>query len=101
MYSDIINLIEITQGKDSDGFPINVEVKHEVYADKKSVTRSEFYSSMQAGIKATALFETRLCDYEEPGSPTILEHEGKRYKVERTYTKDNEKVELTCSDLGA
>jgi len=101
MYSDIITLIAMMQGKDADGFPANVEVPHEVYANKKSVTRSEFYSSMQAGIKATALFETRLCDYEECGNPTILEHDGKRYKVERTYTKDNENVELTCSDLGA
>ena len=101
MYNDIITLITLTQGKDADGFPADVEVSHEDYANKKSVTRSEFYSSMQAGIKATALFETRLCDYEECGSPTILEHEGKRYKVERTYTKNNETVELTCSDLGA
>ena len=101
MYSDIITLIAIAQGKDADGFPTEVEIPHEVYANKKSVTRSEFYSSMQTGIKATALFETHLCDYEECESPTILNHEGKRYKVERTYTKDNEIIELTCSDLGA
>lgn len=109
MYSDVINLIAVTQGKDGDGFPSEVETKFEVYANKKSVARSEFYQSMQAGITATAVFETRVCDFEESTvtdengvkhEATRIEHEGKKYNIIRTYSKDGEMLEITCSDLG-
>ena len=107
MYSDVINLIVVTQGKDGDGFPAEAETKFEVYANKKSVGRSEFYQSMQAGITATAVFETRVCDFEESTvtnsvkhEATRVEHDGKKYNIIRTYSKDNEMLEITCSDLG-
>lgn len=109
MYKDIIALIAVTQGKDSDGFSTEVEHSYDVFADKKSVTRAEFYSSLQAGVNATAVFITRLCDFDEATftdlqnvkhEATRLQHNGKKYKILRTYTKDNEMLEITCTDLG-
>lgn len=96
---DIATLIVVIDGKDADGFPTKIETRCDVFVTRKSVSRSEFYQSMQAGVNATAVFEMRLCDYEEAGNPQIIEHNGKRYKVIRTYSKDNEFIELTCSDL--
>jgi len=110
MYGDIANLVVVTGGKDADGFSTEVETSFEVYANKKSVARSEFFASLQAGINATAIFETRLCDFEEAiviGSDSVkhkatrVEYDGDKYNIIRTYTKDNETLELTCSDLGA
>jgi len=110
MYSDIATLIAVIIDKDADGFPVETEYPTELFVNKKSVARSEFYASLQAGITATAVFETRLCDVEMAGmtdgngirhdAERVL-YEGKKYKIIRTYSKDNEMVELTCSDLGA
>lgn len=109
MYSDVINLIVVTQGKNENGFPAETETKFEVYADKKSVSRSEFYQSMQVGTTATAVFDTRICDFEESTvidengikhEATRVEHDSKKYNIIRTYSKDGEMLEITCSDLG-
>lgn len=104
MCSDVITLIAVTQGQDSDGFPSEVEHAHEVFADKKSVTRAEFYSSLQAGINATAVFDVWQADFDESAydgtEATRLEHNGKKYKILRTYSKDGEMLEITCTDLG-
>jgi SPP1 family predicted phage head-tail adaptor len=105
VYKDVITLIAVTKGQDADGFPAEIEHPHNVFADKKSVSRAEFYSSLQAGVNATAVFLTRQCDFEESAyngtEATRLEHNGKKYKILRTYSKDEEMLEITCSDLGA
>lgn len=108
MYRDIITLIAVTKGQDADGFPAEVEHTHDVFADKKSVSRAEFYSSLQAGTTATAVFNTRAVDFNEAvyndvngkHEATCLEHDGKKYKILRTYSKDDEMLEITCTDLG-
>ncbi|MGX8701521.1 phage head completion protein [Caproiciproducens sp.] len=104
MYKDIITLIAVTKGQDADGFPAEVEHPHDVFADKKSVSRAEFYSSLQAGATATAVFNTRKVDFDESTydgvEATRLEHDGKKYKILRTYSKDDEMLEITCTDLG-
>lgn len=110
MYKDIATLIVVTAGKDADGFDAEIETPFEIYTDKKSVVRSEFYASLQAGITATAVFETRVCDFEAATmtdaneirhDATRVLHEGKKYKIIRTYSKDSEMLEITCADLGA
>jgi hypothetical protein len=104
LFKEIINLISVTKGKDSDGFPIDIEHSHKAFADKKSVTRSEFYSSLQAGVNATAVFDVWQVDFDESAydgaEATRLEHNGKKYKILRTYSKDGEMLEITCTDLG-
>jgi head-tail adaptor len=110
VFKDVITLIAVTKGQDADGFPAEVEHPHDVFADKKSVSRAEFYSSLQAGVTATAVFDTRKVDFDESTyidaegkkyEATRLEHDGKPYKILRTYSKDGEMLEITCTDLGA
>ena len=109
MYREIMNLIVVTQSKDGDGYPTESETLFEAYANKKSVVRSEFYQSLQSGNTATAVFETRVCDFDEATvtdsngtkhKPTRIEHEGDRYNIIRSFSKDDEMLEITCSDLG-
>lgn len=104
MYKDIATLIYITETEDDDGYPIMAEEKTEVYVNKKSVTRTEFYTAMQSGFRPTALFEVRESDFEvtrhvvnkKPVYADKLEHEGIIYDIIRTYVKENEIMELTC-----
>lgn len=112
MYRDIMTLIAVSNdGKDPDGYPQEGEHSTEVFANKQSVKRSEFYASMQAGVNAVSVFKTRIEDFEyanytaEDGviyEPTRVLHEGRKYQIQRTYVdpKDPDQIELTCSDLG-
>lgn len=112
MYRDIMTLIAVSNdGKDPDGYPQEAEHSTEVYADKQSVKRSEFYANKQIGVTATASYKTRTEDFEYANyaapdgtvyEPTRVIHEGRKYQIQRTYVdpKDPDQIELTCSDLG-
>ena len=96
LFKDIIDLVAITTAKDLDGFPVVTETKRTVFADKKSVRQSEFYQAAAQNIKLELMFDVRTVDYQ---GETLLEHDGQRYKVVRTYDKDGELTELVCSRL--
>lgn len=94
-FRETVTLIATEEGTDKDGYSQPIETETEVYADVQSVKRSEFYIGRQAGLALAAAFLVRTCDYD--GQP-LVEYDGKRYRVERTYTKDGELVELNCSE---
>lgn len=101
-WSDIITLIKTvppTEATNENGFaqPPEDEPSRSIFCNKKSVGYSEFYRSQQAGYKAELKVDIYLQDYE---GETLVEFEGKRYKVLRTYeSKNGEFIELTLSDL--
>lgn len=67
-----------------------------VYADVKSPTRTEFYQSYKAGLKASVVFRVytdELSDAEE-----VL-YNGKKYRIIRTYMADVNYTEITCSEV--
>ena len=67
-----------------------------VYADVKSPTRTEFYQSYKAGLKASIVFKVytdELADAEE-----VL-YNDKRYRIIRTYMTDANYTEITCSEV--
>lgn len=101
MFNDIAKLIyyEVVNNK-----PVKKEV--EVYANKKSVTRQEFYTSYQAGLNPKCVFELRSIDYEltkqleedthKPIYAGQIEYEGGVYDIIRTYENQYGMIELTC-----
>lgn len=64
-----------------------------VWAAKKSVTRSEYYQSAQAGRRSDAVFRLHSCEYS--GEQQVLCDET-LYDVTRTYGAETEEIELTC-----
>jgi len=100
-WSDLITLIKTvppTEVTNENGFAEEpIEQSRSIFCNKKSVGYSEFYKSQQAGYKAELKIDVYAQDYEEE---TLVEFEGKRYKVLRTYeSRNGEFIELTLSDL--
>lgn len=95
MWKDVITLRTKRTGQDVDGYPTVVYDDINVYANKKSVVRAEFYPAYAVGIEAKIAFEVRSEDYD--GQKDIL-HEGKAYEVIRSFQKGEGTIELSCSD---
>jgi len=72
------------------------DIETTIFCSKKTVTRNEFYSAAQAGLKPEIIFV--IHDYEY-NSEEKVKFEGITYKVLRTYSIDFEEIELTCSSL--
>ena len=62
----------------------------------KSVTRNEFYSAAQAGLRPERVFVIHGYEYE---GEQEVEFEGERYRVVRTYSVSFEELELTCEKV--
>jgi SPP1 family predicted phage head-tail adaptor len=95
-WSDIIKLVDVSYSENSLGDITETKTERQVYANKSSVKRSEFYQAAATGLKPETVFEIRLIDYE---GETKLTYEGDEYNVIRTYSKDGEIIELICNRL--
>lgn len=65
-----------------------------VFADVRSVTRSEFYSASMAGIKIDIVFAVHAEDF---SNQTIVTYGTTQYNIVRTYKKGEGIVELNCA----
>lgn len=70
-----------------------------VFAEKKSIGRSEFYAAYAVGAKPSIIFAVHKEDYQEATQKgqlaSQIEFEGAVYNILRTFEKDGE-IELTC-----
>ncbi len=89
------HLIKMEKTVNENGYKTLVESRRNVFCNKKSATRSEFYAAKQAGDKITLVLEVRGADFQEE---TQVEFGGKRYEVVRAYTKSGEIFELNCKE---
>lgn len=96
MKNDVIKLLSEFENKDIDGYISKSETTEKlVYAECKSVTRTEFYSAMQAGVTAVVVFVINSLEYE---GELKVEYKGKKYSVIRTYQANADDIELVCGD---
>ncbi len=79
----------------ANGYKDTTTTRREVFVNKKSATRSEFYTAKQAGDNIALVLEVRGADYR---GETLVEHEGRLYEVVRDYTKSGETYELNCKE---
>lgn len=101
MFKDIAQLIvyDTTQDETHENY-------YDVYVNKKSVSRQEFYASYQVGVNLSCIFELRTEDYEmtkliedgtnRPMYATKIKFENCVYDIVRSYDKPNGMTELTC-----
>lgn len=97
-YDYELTLIQQTYGEDEIGNQIPVETTTTVLCGKKSASRSEFYNAAAAGLRPASIFVVHAYEYSDE---RLVEFEGARYRVLRTYATDIEEVELTVEKVAA
>ena len=66
-----------------------------VFCNKKSVGYSEYFKSQQTGKLVEAKYEVHKADY---GGEDVVEVNGRRYFVLKTYDSGTDTIELTLTD---
>lgn len=92
-YSDRITLRTVTKTLANGAYTTTYSDK-EVWADRRSVKRQEFYSALAAGRSADIVFAVHADDYANQAEVT---YDGQSYKVLRSYQTGPDEVELTCT----
>lgn len=99
LWRDTVELITIAKVDDGGGGYMETETFRQVFANRKSIRQSEFYHAHMAGLQPEIMFEVRFTDYADERE---LRHNGRRYIIVRTYTKNEETIELICQrEVGA
>lgn len=95
--SDCISLIGLTRTQDEYGRWKETEISKVVFCQKESITQKEFFEGGRNGLNPAYKFIVFYADYDnEP----IIEYNGERYAVYRTYLKRNDELELYCERKG-
>lgn len=95
--SNVINLISEVHTQDAIGQFISTEQSRQVYCDVRSITRAEWFDAGRNGMQPTFIFTMFAPDYQDE---KIVEFEGKRYGIYRTYLARNEQIELYAEAKG-
>lgn len=96
--SDVIELITYEKAaKNENGIPIQLKKKREVFAEIRSVGRSEYWKAQQQGVVLSATFLVRAVDY---CGERIVRYNNQIYRVQRAPCPDGEWCELNCSSEG-
>lgn len=93
-FSDRISLRTVTITSDTYGGETRSYTDTTVWANKKSVTRSEFYLANSNGIKVDIVFEVHTEDYNDQ---QYVLYGSTHYNVIRAYQKGEGTIELMCS----
>ena len=97
LFNAVINLVSITDSTNTLGDTIKVPTQGaDIFADKQSVKRAEFYQAAASGLRPEMVFVIRLVEYNGEQS---LFYNFKAYNIIRTYEKDTEFIELVCSGV--
>ncbi|WP_020189709.1 phage head closure protein [Kurthia sp. Dielmo] len=92
MLNDVAELMQEQIIKTSLGQERKSFVPSEVFCKKKSVTRTEYFTAGQSGLRPSAMFKVHLLDYDQE---LYIRHEEKIYSIYRTF-ENGDFIELYC-----
>lgn len=90
----IIYLLQNKVEKNSMGDVINKVEEVMRFAEIKSIGQRQSYQAAAVGLKPEFTCIIWKFEYNDE---EYLKYQGKQYKITRTYIRDDEKIELTCS----
>ena len=90
--NDVITLIQQNRSVDDYGDPVITETTRDVFAKLGSIGQKEFYQAHAVGLQPEIKFV--LADYLDYDGEELVQHNGHRYRVLRTYRKGQE-LEIT------
>ena len=91
--NNVCNLVSRVFTKNIYGVETYQEVKRQVFCAVDSITASEFFEGGANGLKPDLRFTLFFGDYNDE---EVVEFEGKKFTVYRTYKTSGDKVELYC-----
>ena len=91
--TDVLTLIKLVSGVDGYGDPTITESAREVFCGARSIGQKEFYQAQAVGLQPEVKFF--LADYLDYDDEPVVEHDGQRYRVLRTY-RSGQELEITC-----
>ena len=91
---EIIYLLQNTTEVNSKGDVINKITEVKRYAEIQSIGQNQSYQAAAVGLKPN--FTAVIWKFEY-NNEAYLKYHDIQYKITRTYIKDDEKIELTCS----
>lgn len=86
-----IALIAETATSDQDGFSVVTEIRTEIWALIDSITGTEFYQTGLLNIRPSCRAVIWTAEY---SGQELVEIDGKRYKVYRTFKRNQDETEL-------
>ena len=96
--SDVITLIKKNPVQTTNYTWQDAEEETEVFCDVRSITQTEWFEAGRNGIQHPAyIFVMNRNEY---SGQQIVEYQGQRYGVYRTYAAKNENLELYCEAKG-
>lgn len=113
MNNELIELVTVLDSdKDADGFRTEEKIKKvEVFADIKSVGRTEYYEAVRSGMKVSIIFVVDENDFKLSENEVSIDgetkrvkaskiiHDGTTYLIHRTFVKDFGLMEITCREV--
>lgn len=104
MTCETCTLVYVTNGKNENGFPVEIKRETEVCCREKSVTRTEFYNAHREGFSVSLVLEVRQEDWEltkhmangKRAYATKVLYDGGEYDIVRTYRNDKSMIQLMC-----
>lgn len=90
---DVLTLVATTNSVDEYGDPAVTETRRDVFCRIASIGQKEFYQAHAVGLQPEIKFV--LSDYLDYSNEALVDHEGQRYRVLRTY-RTGQELELVC-----
>ena len=95
--SDVIDLINQRVEKNEYGVWTKTDSSRTVFCKVDSVTASEFFDGGRNGLNPEYRFTMFSGDYQ---GERVVEYNGERFGVYRTYKAKNDMIELYCERKG-
>jgi len=90
-------LINRTVTYDELNQPTETDTAREVVVEVRSVTQSEYFAGRQGGLTPDLAFLLSVFDYE---GEKVIEYNGQKFEIYRTYEDDDNYVELYAQVAG-
>lgn len=91
LQDNTLKLISYTESKDKYGMPVKVSSETEIFCKVDSISRAEFNVASQNGLQPQWKFVIRAKEY---SGEKVVEFEGKKFSVYRTYQSSLDDMEL-------
>lgn len=95
-YDKELTLIKQSVNEDELANQNITETRRKVLCSMKSAGRNDFYAGAVHGMKPELIFSMYQFEYE---NESIVEFQGQKYSVIRTYSTGFKEIELTCEKV--